>query len=235
MPVVREWDLQINVDQVLRQQGCDPAAARQKKPALMRLAERALLEGLPLLQPVVAYQEYRVKSIHHEKVLFTDGQNLSGKLPALHLAAARSAAVVFCSLGEVFDEYVKAVFKADPAYGLALDALGSAAIQDLSELACQHLSEKAAEKGWETTLPLSPGSEGWPVDRAHQTLCGLLDPALAGIRCTHSGMMSPMKSLSLVLGFGPEVDNSGRICDYCTMRNTCRYQDQYSHSAAAHQ
>jgi hypothetical protein len=39
--------------------------------------------------------------------------------------------------------------------------------------------------------------------------------------------MVPLKSLSMVLGSGPEVDNSGRVCDYCTLKNSCRYQDHY--------
>jgi hypothetical protein len=231
MPVISNWELQLDVDQVLRAQGCDPEIVSERSPALAGLALRAFKEGMPLLKPVVAYQEYRIKSIHHEKVLFSDGTFISGKAVALHLAGARSAAVVYCSLGELFDTFVKAIFKDDPAYGLALDAFGSAAVQFLSTSSCTYLGEKAADKGWETSLPLSPGSEGWPVDKAHQTLFGLLDPALAGIRYTSSGMMSPLKSLSFVLGFGPEIDNSGRVCDYCSMRNSCRYQDSYTNVA----
>lgn len=39
--------------------------------------------------------------------------------------------------------------------------------------------------------------------------------------------MIPQKSLTMVLGVGAEMKSSARTCDYCTMRETCRYQDHY--------
>jgi hypothetical protein len=227
MPVVTEWDLQISIDQVLRAQGASPGYDSRSHPLILSQAERALIEGSPLLQPALIYQEYRVQKIQHQRISFSGGGSLSGKGIVLHLAAARSVIIAACTVGSLLDDFVRAVFKADPIYALALDAMGSAAIQTLSEKACSYLAERASPRGWETTLPINPGSEDWPVEQAHQEVFALLDPTPVGISRTASGMMHPLKSLTMVLGQGPDVDNSGRVCDYCTMRNSCRYQDHY--------
>ena len=55
MHILREWDLQIDVDGVLRGQGADPAIIRSRSPRLVACAEQALEEGLQYLQPAVAY------------------------------------------------------------------------------------------------------------------------------------------------------------------------------------
>jgi hypothetical protein len=42
--VVRDWQLNIDVDMVLRGQGADSGVLRQRKPCLIEIAERATLE-----------------------------------------------------------------------------------------------------------------------------------------------------------------------------------------------
>jgi hypothetical protein len=227
MPILRDWDLQLSTEDILRAQGARSTSISTGSSEITAAAERALREGVPLLQPVAAYDEYRIKSIKHERVSFSEGGGLSGKNIVLHLAAARTAAVVVCSVGGIIDDFVKAVFKSDPIYALALDGLGSAAITALSERVCSYVADKAASRDWETTLPISPGSDGWPAGKGNQELFELVALSDTGIKLTESGMMVPLKSLSMVLGSGPEVDNSGRVCDYCTLKNSCRYQDHY--------
>jgi hypothetical protein len=39
--------------------------------------------------------------------------------------------------------------------------------------------------------------------------------------------MLPRKTLTMVLGAGPEMTAAGRTCDYCSLRDVCRYQDHY--------
>jgi hypothetical protein len=53
-----------------------------------------------------------------------------------------------------------------------------------------------------------------------------VDAQQAGVTLTDGGMMIPRKSVSLVLGLGKDVRAEGRACDFCTLRETCRYQEQ---------
>jgi hypothetical protein len=228
MPVLRDLELQLTVEQLLKAEGVDPAAARARNPKLISIAEKAYEVGLPLIEPVVAFKRLKVKSLKHERVLLEGGGVLAGKLVALHFGPAAQVVVMICTIGRALESYASAVLPNDPAYGLALDALGTAAVDALTTTACRYFGELGEIDGLQTTIPISPGMDGWSTARGQAQIFELVDPGEAGIELTSSGMMIPQKSLALVIGMGEEVENGGKICDYCSMRWSCRYQDQYA-------
>ena len=228
MPVLTDLHLQISVDQILKNEGVDPEVARGKNPEIVSIAERALQTGLPLIEPVVAYRNLKVKSVKHERVILEGGGVLTGKLVALHLGPAQQAVVMICTIGKALESYASAVLPNDPAYGFALDALGTVAVEALTVSACRYFGDLGAAEGMQTTLPISPGMDGWSTARGQAQIFALVEPQEAGVELTGSGMMMPQKSLTFVIGLGEEVENNGRICDYCSMRWSCRYQDQYA-------
>jgi hypothetical protein len=228
MPVLTDWVLPLDVDLVLRGQGADPAALRARSPGVVQAAERALRDAAPLLAPRVTYQRILVRSLRHERLLLAEGRVLEGPLIAQHLRGASEVVGAVCTVGEWIDEAVSAAFEGDPVFALALDGLGSGAVEALATAAAARFESEAAAEGLEATIPLSPGMVGWPVDKGQPQLMDLLDPTEAGIRLSSSGMMIPRKSISFVLGIGREVRALGRTCDYCSLRETCRYQDHYA-------
>lgn len=227
MPILPQLNLQLSVDTILKNEGIDPHVARTKNPMLISIAERALQVGEPLLEPVVAYRRLRIKSLKHEQVFLEDSGLLSGKLIAQHLGPARQAVVMIATIGRALESYASAVMVQDPAYGFALDALGTAAVESLTVSACCYFGELGSGEGMHTTIPISPGMDGWSIERGQAQIFSLVEPQEAGVTLTSSGMMVPQKSLAFVIGLGEDVENGGRICDYCSMRWSCRYQDQY--------
>ena len=227
MPVWDSKQLDFDVDAVLRGQGAEPDAIRQRSPRLVELAERALDEASPLLEPRTLYLELEVDKLHHERLLLEDGGRLSGKLIAEHLAPARQVILILCTVGEALEAYANRVSQDDLVYGLALDGAGSAAVEALANAACKHFEDQAVELELQSSIPLSPGMVGWPVDVGQPEIFEILQPAQVGVRLTEYGLMVPRKSLSMVLGLGEVMKTGGRTCDYCAMRETCRYQDHY--------
>ena len=57
MPVWKTYDFNFGVDAVLRGQGADPEAIRERNPRLVEIAERALAEGSTYLQPQTLIRE----------------------------------------------------------------------------------------------------------------------------------------------------------------------------------
>jgi hypothetical protein len=228
MPVLTDLNLQVSIDQILKNEGIDPHIAEGKNPALLSIAERALETGLSLIEPVVAYQSLKVNSVKHERLMLENGAVLAGKLVALHLGPAQHAVVMICTIGRALESYASAVMPNDPAFGFALDAFGTAAVEALTISACRHFGELGAASGMQITLPISPGMDGWDTARGQAQIFALVQPQEAGIELTSSGMMVPQKSLAFVIGLGEDVEMNGRICDYCSMRWSCRYQDQYA-------
>jgi hypothetical protein len=227
MSILRDWELVLDVDAVLRGQGGDPKVIRKRNDRILRLAEQALEEGTRFLDPVVVYRWLTIESLRHERIMLAGGASLTGPLIVKHLTTAKQVVAALCTIGDRLEKKVSQVMAEDPAYGLALDGLGSAAVESLANAACHHFEAQAADKGYRATIPLNPGMEGWPVEVGQEEIFNLLGDEHAGVRLTSSSMMIPRKSLTMVLGFGPEVGNEGRPCDYCSMRETCRYKADY--------
>ncbi len=240
MPLLANLPLTLTIDDILLAQGADPARAREQSPRLVDLAAQALEIGRPLLQPVVAYRLWKLKAVQHERLLLSDNgvqAALSGKALARLLASSRQVVLLLGTIGSALETHVSILLPANPPLGLALDAVGSAAVQSLLEAACAQIGRDAGQRGWQATVPLSPGMEGWPAGPGQAQVFAALDAPLpddpaglpltaqVGVSLNESGMMVPLKSLTAVIGLGPEVESTGRVCDYCSIRQTCRYQD----------
>jgi hypothetical protein len=228
MTVLDKWDLRLDVDSVLRGQGADPEAIHKRSPRLVESAERALEEGGPLLQPRVFARRLLVEDLQHERLILKGNGILSGELLAKHMCGAHEVVLILCTVGEALERRAAEVSREDVVYGLALDGVGSTGVEVLANAACALFEKEASESDCQITIPLSPGMVGWPVEQGQPQIFGLLDAAAIGVRLTESMMMVPRKSLSFVLGIGRELIAGDRICDYCSLKETCQYQDHYA-------
>jgi len=226
MALLSSLVLDLTTDDVLRGQGADPAVIRSRRPGLVALAERALEAGRGLLQPRVAFSRLQVTGLRHER-LTLDGGALQGPLIAQHLAAAELVTVMVCTVGERIDAEVARTMDDDPSYALAMDGVGSAAVEALAAAACRWFEGEAVAAGLKVSLPLSPGMIGWPVPEGQAQVFALVDGGEAGVHLTEGGMMVPRKSLTLVLGQGAGLEAAGSACAFCSLQATCRYQDHY--------
>ena len=228
MELQQNLDLIFDVDAVLRGEGAEASVLRARSPALVNVAEQAMQEGSSLLCPKVIYKEFAVEGVRHERLLLDGGQYLESKLLVQHLAAAKALCIVLCTIGEALETRVSIIWESNPVYALALDGVGSAAVEALANAACQYFEKQAAEKGLQVSIPLSPGMVDWPVEEGQPQIFRLLGEAGAAVRLTPSYIMIPRKSLTMIIGIGAELKYAGRTCDTCAMRESCRYQDHYA-------
>jgi hypothetical protein len=225
--IERAWDLPLTIDHVLRGQGADPHSLRRRRPALVEIAAWALQEGLPLLQPVVLAQEYQVQGIRHEDLILDSHIRLKSTLLTQHLAGAHKVVLMVCSIGPQLEAITAEMMATDLLQALALEGVGTAAVEMLAALAANRWEARSRSSGLSASIPLSPGMVGWPVDTGQRQIFSQLDTRSIGVRLTESGMMVPRMSISQLLGFGENMALQGRTCDYCSLKETCRYQDHY--------
>ena len=228
MDTLHDWSLNIDADMVLRAQGADPAVLRSRRSKAIAIAEQAIASGLPLLAPVVGYRRLPVKTLRHERLILGNDACLSGPLIAQHLYAAQEVIALVCTIGLSLETRASECFKHDPALGMALDSVGSIAVDMLGAAACCHFESCAAAESLKTTLPLSPGLLGWPVAAGQRELFALVDAEAIGVQLNENCMMIPHKSTSFVIGLGTDVTQAGRPCDFCNMRETCHFQEHYA-------
>lgn len=227
---MKKWtveELNINVDGVLRGQGADPDIIRSRSPRLVDTAEKALASVIDRLEPEVLVMEFKVTGFKHGSLELEGGKQISGPLVTGHLVGASYITVAVCTVGSKIDGYASEVMDDDIVLGLAIDGVGSAAVESLANAVCHEIEVKAASEGNQTTIPLSPGMIGWSVEEGQPIIFDLIDPDEIGVGLTPYYLMTPRKSLSMIVGIGPNISSGERICDYCAMRETCRYQDQY--------
>ena len=234
MPILDHWELQLTTDQVLRAQGADPEIILARQPNLVKTTQEAITWGQSLLQPTVLYEKYVVSGLTHERLDLVPHDSdhgkysLSGPLIAQHMARANEIMVMLCTIGSGLDDSVSSLFNIDPMLALALDGVGSAAVEMLTIKACNYFEREVKNDGLYTTMPLNPGMVGWPLDIGQQQIFSLLDGEEINVSLTDSWMMVPNKSLSLVMGIGPNVSAYETSCEYCSLKGICKYQNHYA-------
>ena len=224
-----DWLGGLDADSVLRGQGADAARVRARSPRLTAIAERAAREGVRLLEPRVTYRILGVRSHEHDRVLLDGGEALTGSLVAGRLQAASLVAVLVATIGRDLERRVSWMFGRDLPYALALDGLGSAAVERLARSARRLLTERARQRGWRATAPLSPGMEGWPLGPGQREVFRLLDPNACGVQLTEEGFLVPRKTLTFALGLGACVAaaEEAEACDFCAARPRCRHRSPH--------
>jgi hypothetical protein len=113
----------------------------------------------------------------------------------------------------------------DPAYAMAVDGLGNAAVERFQRAVIRRVTDAAAAQGMRTTLVCSPGMPGWALDEGQRQLFALLDAAAIGVTLAPSGRMSPRKTTSCVMGIGCAISvEQPKPCDICSVRDRCRFR-----------
>ncbi len=223
MELLTDFDLTLGVDDVLRGEGADPDIVRSKKPSMLNAATLALNEGYAKLHPAAMIHRSRVMEHRHERILLQDGKELASPLLARHLAGAEQVVFALTTIGPDLEEHASSRMGKDPLLGIALDGLGNAAVKVLGEQVCMRIGKQAEAVGLTASTPLSPGEPEWPVEIGQPQIFALLDPSRVGITLTSGGMMVPKKSISFVVGVGPDMSRDD-FCELCSFNERCRYR-----------
>jgi len=217
------WNLTISADDILRGQGADPQIVRNGKQSLLKAAERAASDGFALLKPAALSAEVMVREHRHERIHLVGGTALTGSLVTHQLSGAQRVVVAVCTIGPDLEDAITNFLAVDPLYAMALDGLGNAAVENLAQQVCGLIAHQVEEEGLQASSPLSPGNPEWPVEMGQPQIFALLDPSKAGVTLSSGGMMIPKKSVSFVVGLGPEMSQTS-MCAVCSLAETCRYR-----------
>lgn len=102
--------------------------------------------------------------------------------------------------------------------GYIVDLIGSGVVESVANQVHDHLHNMAASRGLKVTNRYSPGTCSWNVNEQHK-LFGLLPDGFCGILLSDSSLMSPIKSLSGIVGMGTSVKYQEYTCKICSMKN----------------
>lgn len=149
------------------------------------------------------------------------------KIIGLHLRKAEQIAIFAATIGRKYDELISAYKKVDLLDAFLIDTVGS----ELVEMVGDYLEEKLKEIVFDKNISnrLSPGYCGWDISE-QQKLFSLFSEKFCGISLNSSSLMTPVKSISGIIGIGKELirqDYQCKICDidHCYKRNRIKVEN----------
>lgn len=160
-----------------------------------------------------------------DRIVVNSLEFITGKTVAKELRNSESAALFICTAGQEISELSRSLMCGDdPVLGYVYDVLGSVIVEAAMDKIHQEIKEMAASNGQLITNRYSPGYCHWSVADQHK-LFSLFPQNFCGISLTDSALMSPIKSVSGIIGLGKDVKYREYTCELCRLTD-CFYRNR---------
>lgn len=159
-----------------------------------------------------------------ETFVFEGEKFMAGKQVVNYLKKSEQLALFTCTAGEEVSIRSKRLMASGNLLeGYITDLFGSVIVEEAMSIIHEKITADLAAKGLKTTNRYSPGYCEWNVVEQHK-LFGFFPAGFCGVRLTDSALMSPIKSVSGVIGIGKDVRFHKYVCNECTNLN-CIYRN----------
>ena len=227
MPVIRDIPLSLKyTEEILRRQGLGRGAkVRTEIKSLISELLASIKKG-HLLEPAVAYEHYPVTGIGPDQVSLEGNKAIHGPLLPATFPEAKELTVLVGTIGPKLEAQVTTFSKSGAALrGMILDGIGTAAVDMLVPEALRFIAAEVSSRGYEISSPVNPGMPGFPITE-QWNLLELVNVQEIGVSLSHSGILVPRKSVSMVIGIGPKMTRwtQAEVCARCSLRETCLYR-----------
>jgi hypothetical protein len=185
--------------------------------------EEILSRGQEIIQAAGGYCLIDDIAWEKDRIRLMDTWLNTGPVIAKPLRHASQMAVFACTAGpgvrEIYDEYMA---QNDLLHAFLVDTLGTVAVEKAMDLIQAFLSRETERTGLHISNRYSPGYCGWPVSE-QKKLWQFLPPHYCGIELSESSLMTPIKSVSGIIGLGKNMRHTGYACALCDMEH-CLYR-----------
>lgn len=132
-------------------------------------------------------------------------------------------ALFICTAGKLTEDKRKEFIKVeDHLKGYIYDVVGSHTVEAVADYMQNELAESKKTSGLNISNRFSPGYCGWDVAE-QQKLFSFFNNNSCGISLSGSSLMSPIKSVSGIIGIGKEIRFEPYKCKRCNDKN-CIYR-----------
>ena len=148
---------------------------------------------------------------------------LVGESITRHMQNCENAVVICATLGAGVDKLIRTAQVTDMAKTVVLDAMASAAIEQV----CNKLDGVIAEQneGKFLTWRFSPGYGDYPIDLQKDFLTILDAPRKIGLCTNDNSILTPTKSVTAIMGVSDTpLEQKRRGCASCNMAKICKFR-----------
>ena len=198
------------------------AGAKEATVEVTDLLENCLAEAQSVLSYQVCYAVFPVRKDGERLNLgfaCTDSAHLRR-----NLAGCDRAAVFAATVGLGLDRLIARYSRTSPARALMVQAIGAERIEALCDVFCQELGDELYRCGTAVRPRFSPGYGDLPLELQRDIFRVLDCPSKIGLTLNDSLLMSPTKSVTALIGIGPEEKIPGNTgCSACK-KGDCLYR-----------
>jgi hypothetical protein len=158
------------------------------------------------------------ETIYIEDKLLKVGRNI-----AAYLKKSEKVAIFACTAGKGIEIHSrKLMADGHLLEGYISDVIGSVVVETAMDKIQQNLSEEMFSLGFTISNRYSPGYCNWDVSD-QKALFSFLPDRFCSIQLSESCLMSPIKSVSGIIGIGKNIPFSDYACETCN-NMTCIYR-----------
>lgn len=148
---------------------------------------------------------------------------LRGKDISEHLSGCFGTALLCATVGDGVDKLLRTVQSEDMAKAVVCDALASAAVEQVCDIAEKKIGERFESKF--TTWRFSPGYGDFPLECQGDFLAAVNAMRTVGVCVNDGGLLTPTKSVTAVIGVSEKpVPQKRRGCSTCKLRDKCNFR-----------
>ena len=206
--------LAINPSELYEQMGYGQSIPDE---AILQEIDKVLREVKSFLKPSFCYfVKYGALDLEQYTLTIEDTTLSVGKIIARQLRGSEAYAFFVCTAGMDFEDYQRELMrKGDMVRVFIADALGSVIAEKAADRMEESLQMNIDKLGWKHTNRFSPGYCSWHVSQQQLLFPLFGTPEPCGVHLSDSSLMTPIKSVSGVIGVGPNVRHLDYTCGLC--------------------
>ena len=206
--------LAINPSELYEQMGYGQSIPDE---AILQEIDKVLREVKSFLKPSFCYfVKYGALDLEQYTLTIEDTTLSVGKIIARQLRGSEAYSFFVCTAGMDFEDYQRELMrKGDMVRVFIADALGSVIAEKAADRMEESLQMNIDKLGWKHTNRFSPGYCSWHVSQQQLLFPLFGTPEPCGVHLSDSSLMTPIKSVSGVIGVGPNVRHLDYTCGLC--------------------
>ena len=144
----------------------------------------------------------------------------AGKIICRQLRGAQKYVVFVATVGTGYFQWTDAVKRRDDMFQTyVMDCVGSQIVESVADYMETVLQKEIDPSGFKRTNRFSPGYCGWHVSAQPALFSLFPEKNPCGIELTDSCLMLPVKSVSGIIGIGPDVRYLPYTCGLCDKKD----------------
>lgn len=189
---------------------------------MTKLILQAEIELLKVIKPRYCYKVFDIQTLEDGVSLKGSELILKGRSISKHLKDCEKAVVMCATLSGDVDKLIRQAETTGMVNVLIMDALANAAIEQVCDAVEQKFLKNFSE--YNSTWRFGVGYGDFPLTTQKQLLETLDACKRIGVCTNENSLLTPLKSVTCVVGLSKSNVEGKKTCDNCNMKDSCNFR-----------